>query len=522
MNQQYVRVAKLPRRSEPPIKSNSDIRSRSPRNKRYYIPVDGQTGLRLKVEPSGTKVFVTQAKDPLGRNKNLVIGKYPEYDLAAAKKQHAELFRAITQGRDLKLEAERSAQAHQRVSTLQTSFVHLCRQRADTLHANGGMTDRILELEYNTIQNIERVISKTPLLGLTEPLLGDLKSTYQTHWASLDRVKKMIKKVYNSLDRFTQEELGFDLAHRTEIVFGPIKQQKRSGQYIPLDQLARFWAGFLTADINQTLKDAYLMILLTGERRDAVLNLRWDDVHLDHDIPHVMFRSKALKGETALNAVPIVTMLGVLLQRLEKNKNSEFVFPTPKGSATGAITSVQTVKGQIRSITGLHYVSPHDIRRTLAQVARDAYGLTSFADEHILHSQSHYSGSTANYLDPNAIEFTARRAETYKRTYEHLDDLILSNAVLEKSIKPQFVVYLERTDMETSDGKGVVRRIPISTAKDKFIERIDSPIASACGGANIMIDVTKRPKASTIIDQGKGLLFGTMPKRQRRSFEDEI
>ena len=522
MNQQDVRVTKLPRRSEPPIKSNSDIRSRSPRNKRYFIPVEGQTGLRLKVEPSGTKVFVTQAKDPLGRNRSITIGKYPEYDLAAAKKQHAEFFRAITQGRDLKLEAERSAQAHQRVSTLQTSFVHLCRQRADSLHANGGMTDRTLELEYNTIQNIERVVGKTPLLGLTEPVLGELKSIYQLHWASLDRIKKMIKKVYNSLDRFTQEDLGFDLAHRTEIVFGSIKQHKRSSQYIPLDQLACFWAGFLTADVNQTLKDAYLMILLTGERRNAVLNLRWDDVHLDHNIPHVMFRSKALKGETALNAVPIVTMLGVLLERLEENKTSEFVFPTQRRSSAGAITSVQALVDQIRAITGLAHVSPHDIRRTLAQVTRDAYGLTAFADEHILHSQSHYSGSTANYLDPNAIEFTARRADTYKRAYEHFDDLILSNAILEKSINPEFVIYLERLDKERSDDIGIVRRVSISRAMDKFIDEIASPIGSACAGEEVIIDAKKRIKTFQIIEQSDGLIFGTKVTKTRTAFRAEL
>ena len=522
MNQQDVRVTKLPRRSEPPITSNSDIRSRSPRNKRYFVPVEGQTGLRLKIEPSGTKVFVTQAKDPIGRTKSMTIGKYPEYDLAAAKKQHSINFQAITQGRDLKLEAQRSAQAHQRLSTLQTSFVQLCRQRADTLHANGGLTDRSLELEYNTIRNIENVLGKTSLLGLTEPALGDLRSAYLKHWASLIRVKKMIIKVYNSLDRFTQEELGFDLAHRTEIVFGAIKQQKRSGQYVPLDQLSRFWAAFTRSDAPQTMKDAYLMMLLTGERRSAVLNLKWKNVHLDHDVPHILFQSKAIKGDQSLNAVPIVTMLGVLLERLAADKKSDFVFPSTKGSSSGAITSVKALVDEIRSISGLQHVSPHDIRRTLAQVTRDAYGLTAYADEHILHSSSHYSGSTANYLDPNAIEFTARRAETYKRTYEHLDDLILSNTILEQTALPEFVVYLERTDMEVSAGGSVVRRIPISTAEDEFVERIESPVASACGGESKMINVSKRPKALMIINQGKGLLFGTMPTRKRRSFEDDL
>ena len=107
----------------------------------------------------------------------------------------------------------------------------------------------------------------------------------------------MIIKVYNSLDRFTKEELGFDLGHRTEIVFGAIKQQKRSGQYIPLDQLSRFWAAYLCTEAPQAMKDAYLMMLLTGERRSAVLTLKWDNVHLDHEVPHILFQSKAIKGD---------------------------------------------------------------------------------------------------------------------------------------------------------------------------------------------------------------------------------
>ena len=270
------------------------------------------------------------------------------------------------------------------------------------------------------------------------------------------------------------------------------------------------------------MKDAYLVMLLTGERRSAVLTLKWQDVHLDHDIPHILFQSKAIKGDQSLNAVPVVTMLGVLLERLAADKKTDYVFPSSKGSSSGAMTSVKALVEDIRSISGLQYVSPHDIRRTLAQVTRDAYGLTAYADEHILHSSSHYSGSTANYLDPNAIEFTARRAETYKRTYEHLDDLILSHTILEQTAIPEFVVYLERTDMELSDGKGVVRRIPISTAEDEFVERIESPVASACRDASVMVNVSKRPKALLIIDQGKGLLFGTMPKRKRRSFEDDL
>ncbi len=356
MNQQDMRVTKLPRRSEPPIKSNADIRSRMPRAERYFVKVEGHSGLRMRIEPSGTKVFITQAKDPTGNNRSKTIGKHPEYKLEDAKKLHAEYFKAIREGKDFGLERERKAQAQERLAKLQTSFVQLGRNRAESMYENGEITFRTLGLEHNTLNNIETVIGQTTLLGLTEPTLSDLKAKYRNQWASLDRVKKMIIKVYNSLDRFTKEELGFDLAHRTELVFGAIKQQKRSHQYVPLDQLSRFWAAFTCAEASQVMKDAYLMMLLTGERRSAVLALKWNDVHLDHEVPHILFQGKAIKGDHSLNAVPIVTMLGVLLERLETNKTSGYVFPSPQESSTGAITSVKALVESIRSISGLQHV----------------------------------------------------------------------------------------------------------------------------------------------------------------------
>ena len=122
MNQQDVRVTKLPRRSEPPIKSNADIKSRKARSQRYFIPVDGQNGLRLKVEPTGTKVFVTQAKDPTGNTRSKTIGKHPEYKLEDARKLHAEYFKAIREGKDLNLERERKTQATQRLTWVLPRF----------------------------------------------------------------------------------------------------------------------------------------------------------------------------------------------------------------------------------------------------------------------------------------------------------------------------------------------------------------------------------------------------------------
>ena len=492
MKQQKSPVSQLPKRTEPAIQSNADIRSRQPRNKRFFIPVAGQTGLRLKVETSGTKVFITHAKGPTGNNRSITIGKFPEYDLAAAKKQHAINFQAITQGRDLQLEADRAAQSQERASTLETPLVTLCRNRAETIFKQGGMTERTHELENNTISNIEKVLGKTRLIDLSEPTLIKLRDQYIDQWASLDRIKKMLIKVYGSLDRFTQEDLGFDLAHRTGTIFGKIRAKKRPDHYIPLKDLGLFWAGFLTAKSSQVKKDAYLMMLLTGERKEAVLTLRWSDVHLNHAVPFIAFQSKSSNGQKNLNAVPIVGFIGLLLKRLQESQNSAFVFPSSRKSKSGALTDVRDLYNEIRDLTGLKHLAPHDLRRTLAHVARDAMALTAYADEHILHSSSHYSGSTGNYLAPDATEFTRRRADTFKQTHSHLDDLIISGSTC---------LNLSTYPFEVTLG---TRQVSISQVScDSTL--ISSPLGSWISEQQLDVALSKRPLAQGTKDSIKGL-----------------
>ncbi len=95
----------------------------------------------------------------------------------------------------------------------------------------------------------------------------------------------------------------------------------------------------------------------------------------------------------------------------------------------------------------------------------------------------------------------------------------MSNSVLEKSINPEFVIYLTHADEEKSDAVG---RVSIARAEDKSIKRIESPIGSACAGKPLMIDAGKREKTCELINQSIGSIFGTKPQRVRGSFKDEL
>ena len=69
---------------------------------------------------------------------------------------------------------------------------------------------------------------------------------------------------------------------------------------------------------------------------------------------------------------------------------------------------------------------PHNLRRTLANIAATVLGSQNLADEHILHFNKYTSGAKANYFDPSSLEFLETRRETFEKCHQRIDDLILS------------------------------------------------------------------------------------------------
>jgi len=64
-------VISLPKAQPVRIKTDADIGTLVPREKAYSRPLDGYTGLRLRVSPNGSKRFLTQLQGPDKRDKTI-------------------------------------------------------------------------------------------------------------------------------------------------------------------------------------------------------------------------------------------------------------------------------------------------------------------------------------------------------------------------------------------------------------------------------------------------------------------
>ena len=374
-------VISLPKTQPVRIKSNADIKALVPREKAYSCPLDGYTGLRLRISPNGSKRFLTQLQGPDKRDKTISHGEWPNLSLEQAVMLHKTAYQLIRSGDSPRAQKQAKQRHAERNHMLSRPIVELGHERTDRAEAQGRLTPQTAELDRSVLNNyLAPVLGQTSFRDFSEGHLKMLKDTYPAEqgWTKLDKVTKMLVKVHNSLDTDIQLALNSDIPKQIQRTIGPIKQRTRDEHRIEPQDLANFWGALLSAPHSQKLKDAYLFILLSGERRTACLRAEKDKVR--HD-PFLMIHlvTKGTRDGKGANILPAVGPMGLLLSRLFKQADSNALFPATRGDNTHL--SDASLKALVRTLSkDVQHCSPHDLRRTLAHIAWLATGSVEFAN----------------------------------------------------------------------------------------------------------------------------------------------
>jgi len=106
-------------------------------------------------------------------------------------------------------------------------------------------------------------------------------------------------------------------------------------------------------------KPILLCAYFTGMRRGEIQNLKWDDVNFEENYILVS-RSKNNEYRT----IPICENLKHVLNELKQDKNSEFVFNTPKGLPYKSNTAWKRVWNNTIIKSGIEHCRFHDLRHT--------------------------------------------------------------------------------------------------------------------------------------------------------------
>ena len=343
----------------------------SARSKQYEI-AEPVTGLRLRVYPSGKKVFIWRYRDPGGTQRVVTLGPYPGLTLADARLKIGTLKQEAERGED---PSEKVRQARE---SKRSKFVE--RASAPTV------ADILGEYLHRHIEPNGRAATITEYRRLVDrelaPRLGTRKAAELTRTA-----------VVGALDDIADKQTAHIADHAAEVLRGAFRFGVRRGRLqtnpclelprhaerrprervLTVGEIRDLWSK-LNAGVSRPVTIALKLLLVTGQRRGSLMAARWGHITEDRwEIPAEHFKSKHS------HTVPLSELARSLLNELRGiTGKTDFLFPSP------SLKRPMTAKAPTRALTRLTVgYTVHDLRRTAATLMAEA-GIPRFTIARVL------------------------------------------------------------------------------------------------------------------------------------------
>lgn len=142
------------------------------------------------------------------------------------------------------------------------------------------------------------------------------------------------------------------------------KTDNQNNRYLSLDEIGRLGAACdpLEAEgANRIGIDIARLWSLTGCRRQEIAELKWSEIDYDRGLL-VLANSK-----TGKSVRPLGSAAAAILRRIEREPDSDYVFPADSGD--GAFQGTKGIWRKIVIRANLEGVTPHTLRHTLASMA---------------------------------------------------------------------------------------------------------------------------------------------------------
>ena len=154
---------------------------------------------------------------------------------------------------------------------------------------------------------------------------------------------------------------------------------------------------------NLLIKDFIYVSLLTGQRRNNVLSIKWKDIDLKNRTIYI----SDTKNNTPLT-IPISNQLLDILYRMKEDSKSEWLFPS-KTSKSGHLEDPKRAWKEILSLANIQNFRLHDLRRTFGSYQAIAGSSLNIIGKSLGHKST---GATQIYsrLSLGAVEDSVQKA----------------------------------------------------------------------------------------------------------------
>jgi integrase len=374
-----------------------------PRPVRYEVPDGGARGLRVIVQPSGHKSFAVRYPNAAGRRRKLTLPA--GITLAAARKLTADAMLAVAQGKDPATvkqtdRAGARAQVDDTVERLAHQFVERYAKRK-TRKNSWRQTGYVFKNDVVPAwgKRLVHDITRRDVRDLLDKVADDRP-------VMANRVRVILSKFFAWLaDRdviATSPMIG---------VAVPTKEVARD-RVLSDDELRRLWLA--CEAIGGPVGACIKLLILTGQRRSEIANLRWSEVQ---DV--LMLPAERMKGR-APHFVPLSTQAADILASMPKlvpgvPKKDGYVFGAP-------ISHFNRIKPELDKHMG---DAPawviHDIRRSVATGMAKIGIVVPVIEKLLAHKTGTFRGVVSVY---QRHSFLPEMAIAVQKWADHLDHLV--------------------------------------------------------------------------------------------------
>lgn len=308
-----------------------------------HIIWDGEVkGFGVRIYPTGKKSFVLDYRD--NNRKNLmVIGSYSILKVDAAREQAKEYLVNLTKGVN-PLQKRQGDKQGKLIKDLCKAYIERHAVKKKSAQDDITRIDRFIIPAWGNLlaTNIKRAD-----VAALHTKLGK-HGRYQAN-----RVYSLLSKMFN-----LARVWGFVPEDHVNPCFGieKFKEEKRD-RFVSHEEFPRL-AEAINAELNQSVVAAIWLYLLTGLRKEELLNLKWSDIDMTR---------KELKLTDTKNGkahyLPLSIAAIDILNQTPRIEDNPYVIV---GKNPGChLVNIAKPWERIRKAAGLEDVRLHDLRRTV-------------------------------------------------------------------------------------------------------------------------------------------------------------
>jgi integrase len=344
---------------------------------------DDISGWGLRLRESGKRYWIFQYSVPSSDKKKkhetrrITFGKFPAMDVVSAREQAEKYHAQVKLGGDPQREKEQSkARAGETFERCMGLYLERRRKEGKLRDSSYG------EIERHLTRNL-KALHSTPIHKLDRRAIALELGRFSDEGGPIQA-----NRTRASLIRFLNWCAGEGLVDSNAAAFTNKNPEQSRDRVLTLAELKAIWLALPDGDFGDIVK----LLALTGQRREEISQLKWDEIDLDRRlITLAPERTKNRRWHT----VPLATMAHEILASRYRDRDPRRAMVFGRGQR--GFSGWSQSKGRLDTHINIEPWTVHDLRRAAATGMGDIGVLPHAIEATLNHVSGAKSGVAGRY-----------------------------------------------------------------------------------------------------------------------------